>query len=91
MSARTVRTTLALPADLLEAADRAVQAGKARSRNELVANALRRELAVQERSSIDAAFAGMAEDYDFQHEAIAMAEQFAPADWEALRIAESGK
>lgn len=91
MSARTVRTTLALPADLLAAADRAVQAGKARSRNEFVANALRRELALQERSSIDAAFAGMAEDYDFQQEAIAIAEQFSPADWEALRISESGK
>ena len=91
VSARTVRTTLALPANLLEAADRAVKAGKARSRNEFVANALRRELAVQERASIDAAFAGMADDYDFQQEAIAVAEQFATADWEALRIAESSK
>ena len=91
MPARTVRTTLALPADLLAAADRAVQAGKARSRNEFVANALRRELAVQERASIDAAFMGMAKDYDFQQEAIAVAEPFAMSDWEALRIAESGK
>jgi len=45
MATRTVRTTLALPADLLAAVDQAGRAGKARSRNELVAMALRWELA----------------------------------------------
>ena len=49
MALRTVRTTLALPVDLLEAVDQAVRAGKARSRNELVTMALRRELAAQDR------------------------------------------
>ena len=61
MSTQTVRTTLALPADLLAAVDQAVQAGHARSRNEFVARALQRELAAQQRAAIDAAFAAMAE------------------------------
>ena len=47
MPTPTIRTTLALPADLLAAVDQAVQAGHARSRNELVAKALQRELAPQ--------------------------------------------
>jgi len=88
MALRTVRTTLALPADLLEAVDQAVRAGKARSRNELVAMALQRELAAQQRAAIDAAFAAMADDPVYCTEAHELATAFAAADWEALRLAE---
>ena len=88
MAARTIRTTLALPADLLDAVDRAVDAGKARSRNELVARAVRRELAVQRHAAIDAAFADMAHDTEYQAEAEVIAAEFALAEWEALRTAE---
>ncbi len=89
MSTRVVRTTLALPADLLEQVDQAVRAGKARSRNVFVATALRHELATQEIAAIDAAFAGMANDEEYQAEALALAEESVTAGWEALRIAES--
>jgi hypothetical protein len=75
-------------ADLLQAVDQAVREGKARSRNEFVATALRHELAAQERMAIDAAFAGMAEDPAYQAAARAISAEFATADWEALRRAE---
>jgi metal-responsive CopG/Arc/MetJ family transcriptional regulator len=88
MALRTVRTTLALPADLLEAVEQAVRVGKARSRNELVTIALRRELAAQQRVAIDAAFAVMADDPVYRAEAGELATTFAAADWEALRLAE---
>ena len=88
MPTHTVRTTLALPADLLAAVDQAIQAGHARSRNELVTRALQRELAAQQRAAIDTAFAAMAEDPIYQTEAQALADAFAQADWEALRLAE---
>lgn len=88
MAAQTVRTTLALPADLLAAVDRAVKAGKARSRNELVTMALERELAAQQRAAIDAAFAEMAQDPDYQAEANKISSEFASADWEAWRQVE---
>ena len=48
-----MRTTLALPVELLAAVDQAIRAGYARSRNELVTMALRRELAAQQRATID--------------------------------------
>ena len=86
MSTRTVRTTLALPADLLQAIDQAVQAGKARNRNELVATALRHELAALQRAAIDAAFAEMARDPAYQAEAHEIATAFAATDWEAWRL-----
>ena len=88
MPPHTVRTTLALPADLLAAVDQAVQAGHARSRNAFVARALQRELAAQQRAAIDAAFAAMAEDPAYQTEAREITAAFTQADWDALRLAE---
>lgn len=87
-SARLRRTTVALPADLLEAADRAVRDGSAKSRAELLARALRRELAAQRRKQIDEAFLEMATDPDYQADAIVLAEEAVVAGWEALRLSE---
>jgi metal-responsive CopG/Arc/MetJ family transcriptional regulator len=84
-----VRTTLALPIELLEAADRAVRKGKAKSRNEFVTQALRRELVAQKRAEIDAAFASMADDIEYQTEAAMISNEFVKADWEAFEIGES--
>ncbi|GAA6616311.1 ribbon-helix-helix domain-containing protein [Scytonema sp. NUACC26] len=89
MESLTVRTTLTIPVELLEATDRAVQEGKAKSRNEFVARALRRELAAQKRAEIDAAFAKMADDDEYQAESLAIARDFAKSDWEAFQIGES--
>ena len=88
MSAHTVRTTVALPGDLLAAADNAVRKGKARNRNELLAIALQHELAAQERVEIDAAFAAMADDTAYKSEALAITDEFRQSDWEAFRSAE---
>ncbi len=89
MENHNVRTTLTLPIELLEATDRAVREGKARSRNEFVALALRRELTAQKRAEIDVAFAAMADDAEYQAEVIMMSNEFATADWEAFQIGES--
>lgn len=56
MAAEMSRTTLNLPTELPREMDRVVQEGKARSRSELVAAAVRRELAVRERAAIEAEF-----------------------------------
>ena len=55
------RTTIAVPEELLVLADQAVREGRARSRAELLAQALRREFAAQRRATVDAAFARMGE------------------------------
>ena len=68
-----------------------MQAGKARSRNELVRVALERELAAQQRAAIDAAFAEMAQDPDYQAEAKTMISEFAIADWEAWQQTEGAE
>lgn len=88
MPSAVARTTLTLPADLLERVDRAVRQGRARSRNAFVARAVERDLVHQERAAIDAAFASMADDEDYLVESRQLDAEFAGADAEAFRLAE---
>ena len=81
----TEPTTLALPSDLLAAVDKVVQEGRARSRDELVESALRRQLAELRRSALDAEFRHMADDVDYQRDVHQILGEFAQADWETLR------
>ena len=88
MPAHTVPMTLTLPVELLEAADRAVRTGRARSRDELVARALRHELAALERAATDAAFATLGHDPDHLDEVRTLEREFAAAEREAFREVE---
>lgn len=85
MAHEVTRTTLALPDDLLAGIDRAVHEGKSRSRNAFVAEAVRQALASIENAEIDAAFAAMAVDEEYQREALEIAGEFEHASWEALQ------
>jgi metal-responsive CopG/Arc/MetJ family transcriptional regulator len=91
MSARRLRTTVALSVDLLEEMDALVREGKAESRNDFVEKALRKQLAASRRAAIDAEFAQMATDRVYQGEAVQVAEAFAEADWEALQAIEKDR
>ena len=84
----TTRTTIALPTALLAATDRAVTDGKAKSRNELIARAIQRELTLIRRAEIDADLSQMAEDTEYQAEVLQMEAEFAVAQWEALETIE---
>jgi metal-responsive CopG/Arc/MetJ family transcriptional regulator len=88
MTSTTTRTTIALPAALLAATDRAVTDGKAKSRNELIARAIQRELALLRRTEIDADLAQMGRDPEYQAEVFQMEAEFAVAQWEALQTVE---
>jgi Arc/MetJ-type ribon-helix-helix transcriptional regulator len=78
-------TTLALPSDLLAALDRMVREGRAPSRDRLIENALRRELAQLRRSALDAEFRYMADDAGYLRDVHQILGEFARADWESLR------
>ena len=77
-------TTLTLPSDLLAAVDKVVQEGRARSRDELAENAVRRQLTELRRSALDAEFRHMADDVDYQRDVQQILGEFAQADWETL-------
>ncbi|MBM3941748.1 MAG: ribbon-helix-helix protein, CopG family [SAR202 cluster bacterium] len=88
MQETTTRTTLTLPSQLLEAVDQVVREGKAKSRNQFVTTALRRELAALKRAAIDADFARMKDDQEYQEEALRICKEFATSDWEAFQLGE---
>ena len=79
---------VALPSEILAESERAVKNGKAASINELIVKALKRELAAQKRAEIDAELAKMAEDIEYQNEALQLESEFALAQWEALQLGE---
>jgi hypothetical protein len=62
--------------------------GAADSHGAFLKRAIRQQLAASRRAAIDAEFAQMASDSAYQKEAVRVAEEFAEADWEALRAAE---
>lgn len=89
MKNQTVRTTITLPAELLAATDQAVSQGKAKNRNEFVAQALLHELEALKRAEIDVALLEMAQDPEYQAQVLQMDAEFAVASWEALQLGES--
>ena len=91
MQKQTVRTTVTLPDQLLKAVDQAVAAGKAKSRNELIANALRRELAALRRLEIDSAFQEMSADQQYRDESLNLSEEFSESDSETLKQVEQSR
>ena len=82
----TNRTTVALPADLLSAIDAAVRSGRVASRNAFLAHAVRHELERLQREAINRQFEMMATDAHYQREARRIADEYAPSDWESLRV-----
>ena len=58
------------------------------SLNDFIVSAIKAYLKMLKRRQIDAAFASMAEDADYQKEASLLAEEFEHSDWEALRLEE---
>ncbi len=95
MAARndTCTTTVRLPRQVYEQAKRVVDRekgtpGPVGSLNDLIVQAVSAYLKMYKRRQIDMAFAAMAKDAEYQKEANLLAEDFAQADWEALKIGE---
>jgi metal-responsive CopG/Arc/MetJ family transcriptional regulator len=84
----TIRTTVTLPEQLLIAINEAVEAGRAKSRNHLIANAVRHELAALKRLAIDEAFEAMSADQQYSQEAKKLSNEFADSDWEIFQQSE---
>lgn len=81
---KTVRTTVALPVDLVRQSQRYIDRGDVPSRNALIIAALERFLAELERQDIDQQFAAMADDEAYQELNTQLAEEFEESDWEAF-------
>ncbi len=84
----TIRTTINLPADLLQRSQEVINSGLIPNRNALIAIALENFLAELERQAIDEQFTAMMDDVDYQVLNEAIAEEFEDSDWESLQLGE---
>jgi hypothetical protein len=85
-----VRTTVRVPKPLYEEAQEYVrQEGNALSTiNDFVNAAICAYVKLMRRRKIDAAFARMSEDVDYQKQARLISEEFSQSDWETLASTE---
>jgi hypothetical protein len=83
-------TTVRLPRRVYERAKTAVeQSAAASSFNDFVVQAIEHKLQQLTEAEIDAAFAHMAEDLDYQRHAVGLAKEFEKSDWEASAVTET--
>ena len=87
----TVRTTVNLPAELLQRSQEFIDQGLIPNRNTLIIAALENFLAELERQAIDEQFAAMLDDTDYQTLNETVAKEFEESDWESLQLGETAK
>ena len=88
MKSTKTRLTVDLPRELVKWADSAVHQGAARSRNQLIAQAIDVYLHNFEEAEIDARFKAMAEDEAYQRMTLQVTQELEGSDWEALQLGE---
>jgi len=89
----TRATTVRLPRPVYDQAKQFVDGEKKNaatslSLNDFFVTAIQTYIKLHQRRQIDAAFANMAEDTDYQKEASLLAAEFETSDWDALRLGE---
>ena len=92
-SRETRATTVRLPRPVYDQAKRFVDCEKKNattflSLNDFFVTAIQAYVKLYRRRQIDAAFATMAEDSNYQKEASLLAGEFETSDWDALRLGE---
>lgn len=85
---RKVRTTVRLPRPLYDEARKFVDKSPAENINDFFVTAICAYVKLLRRKQIDAEFAKMAEDVNYQTEARLIDEEFSQSDWEALELGE---
>jgi len=88
MKSAKTRLTVDLPRELVKWADTAVERGAARSRNQLISQAIDVYLHGLEEAEIDAQFEAMAEDEPYRELALQITQELEHSDWEAFQLSE---
>jgi hypothetical protein len=79
-------TTVRLPRQVYERAKTVVVRSRASSFNDFVVQAIEEKVRRLTEAEIDAAFAHMANDTDYQRASNALAREFETSDWEAFKV-----
>jgi hypothetical protein len=82
---RYQNTTVRMPRHVYERAKTVAIQSEASSFNEFVVQAIEEKVQRLTEAEIDAAFAEMANDTDYQRSSVALAREFEKSDWEAFQ------
>jgi Arc/MetJ-type ribon-helix-helix transcriptional regulator len=86
-NATKAQKTVRLPKPLLKEAENFIRScGRWESMNDFIVKSVRLRINALKRKELDAQFAGMSADADYQREATLMAEEFESSDWEAAKL-----
>jgi len=84
-----IQKTVRLPKPLFQEVERFIRAsGHCESVNDFIVKSMKLRIDVLKRKELDAKFAEMAEDTDYQKEAKLIAEEFESSDWETAKFLE---
>lgn len=87
--ATKAQKTVRLPRPLIKEAENLIRSrGRCESMNDFIVSSVRLRIDVLKRKELDAKFAGMSEDADYQKRTTLMAEQFESSDWETASLLE---
>jgi hypothetical protein len=84
---RYQNTTVRLPKNVYEQARSVIGRSPVSSFNEFVVQAIEEKVRRSTEAEIDAAFAQMAEDTEYQRDSVAMAREFETSDWKVVESA----
>jgi len=82
-------TTVRMPKQVYEQAKKVAGQSEISSFNEFVIQAIEEKVRRMTEAEIDAAFAQMASDPEYQRDSIAMAGEFEVSDWEAFKSSDN--
>jgi hypothetical protein len=81
-----IQKTIRLPLSLIREAERFIKAsGNCESVNQFIVKSMRLRIDILQRRELDAKFAEMSEDTDYQKEANLIAQEFEISDWEVAK------
>jgi hypothetical protein len=86
-NAAKIQRTIRLPKYLFEEAEQLIRfCGHGESINDFIVKSMKLRIAMLKRKELDAKFAEMSKDTDYQKEAQLITEEFESSDWETAKL-----
>jgi len=82
-----IQKTIRFPKPLLEEVEQMIKCcRRGESTNDFIVKSMRLRISILKRKELDAKFAEMSKDTDYQRDAQSIAEEFESSDWETVKL-----
>ncbi len=83
-----MRTTITISESLVQQVDKLISQGEIKTRNQFIVEALEDKVRQIRDLQLDEKFVGMADDMEYQQEALEIEQKFTSSDYEVIKITE---